>query len=100
MPIGFQKEQSQVLRSPNSWNKVTMKDTLHTIITAIVEHPDDVKVIQEDQEGIVTLTLTVNPADMGRIIGKNGKVIRSIRNVMKIPAIKQNKRIDISLSEA
>jgi uncharacterized protein len=77
-----------------------MKDTLETIITAIVEHPKDVEITQEDQEGIVLLTLTVNPADMGRIIGKNGKVIRSIRNVMKIPAIKQNKRIDISLREA
>jgi len=77
-----------------------MKDTLHTIITAIVEYPDDVQVTQDEQEGIVTLTLSVNPADMGRIIGKNGKVIRSIRNVMKIPAIKQNKRIDISLTEA
>lgn len=77
-----------------------MKDTLHTIISAIVEHPDDVQITQEENDGIVTLTLSVNPADMGRIIGKNGKVIRSIRNVMKIPAIKQNKRIDITLREA
>jgi len=76
-----------------------MKDTLHTIITNVVEYPDDIVITEEVQEGIITLTIQVNPEDMGRIIGKSGKVIRSIRNVMKIPAIKQNKRIDIRLNE-
>lgn len=76
-----------------------MKDTLQSIITAIVEFPDDVVITETEAEGVVTLTIQVNPTDMGRIIGKNGKVIRSIRNVMKIPAIKQSKRIDISLVE-
>ncbi|MBP9719298.1 MAG: KH domain-containing protein [Candidatus Levybacteria bacterium] len=76
-----------------------MKDTLHTLIASIVAFPDDVSISETEEEGVVSLTITVNPTDMGRIIGKNGKVIRSIRNVMKIPAIKQNKRVDINLSE-
>jgi predicted RNA-binding protein YlqC (UPF0109 family) len=76
-----------------------MKETLEQLITSLVENPNDVIITQTEEEGVVALTIQVNPADMGRIIGKNGKVIRSIRNVMKIPAIKQNKRIDISLAE-
>jgi uncharacterized protein len=76
-----------------------MKDTLHYIVSSVVEHPDELSIEENQTDGIVSLVIHVHPDDMGRIIGKNGKVIRSIRNVMKIPAIKQNKRIDISISE-
>lgn len=77
-----------------------MKQTLDTIIKSVVTYPEDVVISEDEQEGIVSLTIQVNPEDMGRIIGKSGKVIRAIRNVMKIPAIKQNKRLDIHLNEA
>lgn len=76
-----------------------MKDTLEHIISAIVTNPESVKVEESESDGITTFTVTVAKEDMGKVIGKEGKVIRSIRNVMKIPAIKQNKRINISLSE-
>jgi predicted RNA-binding protein YlqC (UPF0109 family) len=98
MSIGFQKEQNQVQLWKNSCSK--MKDTLHRIITSIVEHPDDVSIDESEVDGVVSLVIHAHADDMGRIIGKSGKVIRSIRNVMKIPAIKQNKRIDISISDA
>jgi predicted RNA-binding protein YlqC (UPF0109 family) len=49
---------------------------------------------------MINFTITVAPADMGKIIGKNGKIIRAIRNVVKISAIKQNKKINIALSES
>lgn len=76
-----------------------MKDTLSNIISAIVENPDAVEVKEEEQDGVINFIITVAKEDMGRIIGKNGKIIRSIRNVMKIPAIKNNKKIYISISE-
>lgn len=76
-----------------------MKDILLKLVCAIVEKPDEVKVEEEDQEGTTNFTVTVDKEDMGRIIGKNGKVIRAIRNIMKIPAIKNDKRIFITLSE-
>lgn len=76
-----------------------MKDTLLTIISAIVDNPDKVAIKEEEVEGVTNFVITVAPEDMGKIIGKGGKVIRAIRNVMKIPAIKQDKRIFISLSE-
>lgn len=76
-----------------------MKDTLFYLVSAIVDNPKDVKVDEEELNDITELIVTVNKADMGKIIGKEGKVIRAIRNVMKIPAMKQNKRINISLAE-
>lgn len=76
-----------------------MKDTLIHIISSIVEEPAKVSVEENQQEGMIQFIVTVAATDMGKIIGKEGKVIRAIRNVMKIPAIKENKRISISLSE-
>jgi len=76
-----------------------MKDTLSYIISSIVEHPDEVKIEEEDQDGVTNFIVTVAKEDMGRVIGKSGKVIRAIRNVMKIPAIKNNTRIFVTLSE-
>ncbi len=75
-----------------------MKDALLHIISAIVDNPKDVKVDKEEQEGITELIVTVHKDDMGKIIGKEGKVIRALRNVMKIPAMKHNLRINISLA--
>ncbi len=76
-----------------------MKDTLHFIVSAIVEKPEEVTVEEADVDGIHTLTIHVSKDDMGKIIGKEGKVIRSIRNVMKIAAMKNNERINVTLAE-
>lgn len=76
-----------------------MRDVLSQIISSIVEKPDEVEVKEEEQDGVVNFTITVAKEDMGKIIGKNGKVIRAIRTVMKIPAIKNSKKIFISLTE-
>jgi len=77
-----------------------MKDTLNYIITSIVENTDKVDVTEEEDQGIVNLTVSVDPAEMGKVIGKEGKVIKAIRNVMRIPAMKQNKKIYITLAES
>lgn len=76
-----------------------MKKALEYIVSSIVDNPDKVEINEAEDNGIINFTITVDPADMGKIIGKNGKVIRSIRNVVKISAIKQDKKINIALSE-
>ena len=76
-----------------------MKDILEYIIKGIVEKDDKVEIAEEENQGIVNLTVSVDPEDMGRVIGKEGKVIKAIRNVMRIPAMKQNKKIYITLAE-
>ena len=76
-----------------------MKKALEYIISQIVENPDKVVVGEQEEQGITDFSITVDPSDMGKVIGKNGKVIRAIRNVIKISAIKQNKKINIALTE-
>ena len=76
-----------------------MKTALSYIISSIVDSPDKVLITEESEGDFVTFKLTVDKEDMGKVIGKNGKIIRAIRNVLKIPAIKQNKKINILLEE-
>lgn len=76
-----------------------MKDTLHFIISSIVDNPDAVKIDEHEEDGILNFSVTVAKEDMGKVIGKEGKVIRSIRNIMKIKAMKHGQRINISLAE-
>lgn len=76
-----------------------MKDSLVFIIKSIVDKPEEVDVIEEENQGIVNFTIKVSQEDMGKIIGKEGKVIRAIRNVMRIPAVGEGKKIYITLSE-
>lgn len=76
-----------------------MKKALELIVSSLVEKDKDVSVDEQEQNGIVNFTITVNKDDMGKIIGKNGRIIKAIRSVMKIPAIKSGKKIYINLSE-
>ena len=76
-----------------------MKTALSYIISSIVDSPDKVSITEEGEGELITLKVTVDKDDMGKVIGKNGKVIRAIRNVLKIPAIKQNKKINVVLEE-
>ncbi len=76
-----------------------MKDILKFIISSIVEKSESVEVSEEENQGIVNLTVKVDPQDMGKVIGKEGKVIKAIRNLMRIPGVLQGKKIYITLSE-
>lgn len=76
-----------------------MKDTLYYIVSSIADNKDGVKIKEDEENGVITFTVSVAKEDMGKIIGKGGKVIKAIRNVMKIPAIKTNRKIFITLSE-
>lgn len=76
-----------------------MKKALEFILSQVADDKEKIKVDKTESNGVVNFTVTVAKEDMGRVIGKNGKVIKAIRNVLKIPAIKQGKKIFISLSE-
>lgn len=77
-----------------------MKKALKYIIAQIVDDPEKVEINEQEDQGMINFTITVAPSDMGKVIGKNGKVIRAVRNVVKISAIKQNKKINIALIES
>lgn len=76
-----------------------MKDTLSFFISNIVEHPEDI-VIEERQEDDATIFIVhVHAEDMGRVIGKSGRIIRAVRDLMKVIAAKRNQFVDVELFE-
>lgn len=77
-----------------------MKDILTFIVSGIVDKAESVEITEEENQGIVNLTVKVDPQDMGKIIGKEGKVIKAVRNLMRIPGVLQGKKIYITLAEA
>lgn len=77
-----------------------MKDLTLYLLSQLTSKPDEVAVDEvENDTGSVILTLHVAKEDMGRIIGKDGKIIRAIRDCVKILALKQNKHVDVILAE-
>ncbi len=76
-----------------------MKDLLEWVVTKLVDHPEDVVVKEKSENDFTIYTLQVNPADMGKVIGKEGKIIKALRTLIKIPAIKQRKKVTLALVE-
>ena len=74
-----------------------MQDVLEFVLKNITTVPDDVKIDVEEQEGTTNYVVTVNPADVGRIIGKEGKVIKAIRTIMRVIAIQRGVHVRISV---
>ena len=74
-----------------------LQTTLHDIAAAIVDSPDEVKVIREEDETTITLTLTVAPDDMGMVIGRHGKIAKAIRSLMKAAATREGKHIIVEI---
>lgn len=76
-----------------------MKKILEYIVSSIVENTESINIEESEEEGTIIFTIQVDPNELGKVIGKEGKVIRAIRNIMKIAAMKENKRIHITIAE-
>jgi len=64
---------------------------------SLVDQPDAVKVTQVDNGKEITIHLTVAPEDMGKVIGKQGRIAKAIRTVVKAAAVKANKRVTVEI---
>lgn len=76
-----------------------MKDTLIFLLTSIVDHPDDIVVDEDVSEDKTILTVHCNSEDMGKVIGKSGRIIRAIRDLVKLMAAKQGVYVDVVVAE-
>ncbi len=76
-----------------------MKDFLLWLVKGIVDNPDKVSAEEFAEEGQVNLQLAVAPEDMGKVIGKGGKIIKSIRHLLRVKGVKEGKRVNLSLLE-
>ncbi len=76
-----------------------MKNFLEYLVKLVVIEPDDVKVREEDVNGVATFRLTVAPEEVGLVIGKSGKVIRALRNLIRVKAMKENRMVNVEIEE-
>ncbi|MCR4305961.1 MAG: KH domain-containing protein [Candidatus Daviesbacteria bacterium] len=76
-----------------------MKDLLNFIVTSLVTKPEAVSIDEQREDSFLTLNLTVDPTDMGLIIGKNGQTIRAIRKLLTVRAIAENIKVNVQLTE-
>ncbi len=77
-----------------------MKELIEIIAKNLVDHPESVSVIETyDDEGMEIMELRVAPDDMGKVIGKQGRIAKAIRTVVKAAAIHANKKIQIEITQ-
>ena len=72
---------------------------LDYVVKALVDNPNDVKIERTVDEMGVLITLTVNPADMGKIIGRMGNTAKAIRTLLRIIGMKNNARVNLKINE-
>ena len=72
-----------------------MKDSLELIITSLVSEPSEVSIKEVDGEKTITYEVKVKDTDMGKVIGKEGRIAKAIRTIMKSIANKEGKRVNI-----
>ena len=73
---------------------------LEYVVKSIVDHPDDVSIVRTVDNMGVLLTLTVNPEDMGRVIGKEGKMAQlALRPLLHAVGMKHNARVNLKINE-
>ena len=75
-----------------------MKELLEFIAKSMVSEPDAVTVEESVQENAVVLTLHVAEGDMGKVIGKQGRIAKAIRTVVKAAASHENKKVTVDIA--
>ena len=74
-----------------------MKELVEVMAKALVEHPEEVSVIETEKNGETILELKVAPADMGKVTGKQGRIAKAIRSVVKAAASKEDKKVIVEI---
>ena len=76
-----------------------MKELVEVIASALVDSQDEVVVTETEDDSQIVLNLTVAPADMGKVIGKQGRIAKAIRSVVKVAAAKSDKKVVVDIMQ-
>ena len=76
-----------------------MKELIHYIATALVDHPDQIQLKETEQDDTIIIELTVAKEDLGKVIGKQGITARAMRSLLSAAAGKVNKRSRLEIME-
>ena len=74
-----------------------MKGLFEVIAKSLVDNPDEVVVTEKETEKGLVLELKVAPSDMGKVIGKQGRIAKAIRSVVKAAASRENKQVSVEI---
>ena len=75
-----------------------MKELLYYIVKALVDNPEEIKIDEKTREdGELVLELTVAQSDMGKVIGRQGRIVKAIRSIMKSAAAHENIRVSVEI---
>ncbi len=74
-----------------------MKELVEIIAKALVDNPDEVVVTEKEDGRNVTIELHVAASDMGKVIGKQGRIAKTIRTLVKAASSKDDKRVDVEI---
>jgi predicted RNA-binding protein YlqC (UPF0109 family) len=76
-----------------------LEELLLFLARSLVDEPDKVEVEGREMDSWVDLTLRVAPDDVGKVIGRGGRIVRAIRTVMKAASVKANKRVNVEVAD-
>ncbi len=74
-----------------------MKEMLEILVKSLVDNTDKIEITEKESANEVTLELRVDPSDMGKVIGKQGRIAKAIRVLMKAYATKAGKRVNVEI---
>ena len=76
-----------------------MKNLVEVIAKALVENPDEVVVTETERERVIVVELRVAPSDMGKVIGKSGRIAKAIRSVVKAASSSYSKKVVVDIMQ-
>jgi predicted RNA-binding protein YlqC (UPF0109 family) len=76
-----------------------LEELLLFLARSLVDEPEKVEVEGRETDSRVELTLRVAPDDVGKVIGRGGRIVRAIRTVMKAASVKANKRVNVEVAD-
>ena len=76
-----------------------MKELVEVIAKSLVDYPDEVQVTETENDKAVVLELKVSQSDMGKVIGKQGRIAKAIRTVVKAAASKEDRKVIVEIMQ-
>ncbi|MBR1891679.1 MAG: KH domain-containing protein [Clostridia bacterium] len=76
-----------------------MLELVKYIVFAFAEKKDEIEFTQEETDDLVTITVTLNESDMGKVIGRQGKIAKAMRTIVKSASAKSGKKYNIEIKE-
>jgi len=74
-----------------------LKELVEILVRALVDDPDQVEVVEDRGDDVITYRVSVAPADLGKVIGKDGRIANALRTVVKAAAMKEGRKVYVDI---